>query len=47
MRISAFVTKLLYNRNSHVGYSIFFMGQLKLDMSNLINSNVNLFMYLI
>ena len=37
---STFETKSLHNRNSHV-------GRPKLDMSDLIDSNVDVFMYLI
>ena len=49
MRSSTFETKSPHSRNSSVGHSILIHGRPKLDtgMSNLINSNVDLFMYLI
>ena len=44
VRSSTFETKSLRSRNSHVGHSI---CQPKLDISDLIDSNVDLFMCLI
>ena len=47
MRSSTFETKSSHSRNSHVGHSMLIHGRRKLDMSDLIDSNVDLFMYLI
>ena len=48
MRSLTFVTKLLHSRNFHVGHSILIHGSTQIRyMSNLIESIVNLFMYLI
>ena len=47
MRSSTFETKSFHSRNSHVGHSILIHGRRKLDMSDLIDSNVDLFVYLI
>ena len=47
MGSSSFETKSLHSRNSHVDHSISIHGPPKLNMSNLIDSNVDLFMYLI
>ena len=47
MRNSTFETKSFRSRNFHVGHSILIHGRRKLDMSDLIDSNADLFMYLI
>ena len=38
--------KALHNRNSHVGHSTLIHGWPKLDISDLVHSNIDLFMYL-
>ena len=47
LKRSTFETKSLHNGNSNVGHSNLFMGRPKLDISDLIDSNVDLFTYLI
>ena len=47
MKCSTFETKSLHSRNSHVDHSNLILGSTKLNMSNLIDSNVDLSMYLI